>query len=285
MSMWLPAASAAWYWPFGADKDEPKPPRISELMAPATFLIDEASDLAEENKIPEAVDKYKMALLELDRIELQNPDRAQKAEFATLRNKRAYVNGAIDSLLLKQARENARAVAVTDTTELEKRLLRKRGKLQEEAAPVPASQPADESEDLLSALEVTKVAAQPKPAKPKASAELKSPLQKAVAAVEQGDYESAFQFIEQRLTEKPNDATALNLRAAVETEQGNYRAAEDSLDQAIRSNPRSYYAYYNMARLYLKVRGAEGQSLAHQYYKVGRQLGGPQDADLEAQFQ
>ena len=40
---------ASWYWPFGSeDGDEPDVPRISELMEPASLLIDEASDLAAE---------------------------------------------------------------------------------------------------------------------------------------------------------------------------------------------------------------------------------------------
>ena len=113
-------AEAAWYWPFGGNKEQPKL-RVSELMEPVSELIDEASDLASEGKLEESVDKYREALFTIDRIELENADRAQSAAFATIRNKRAYVNAAIDSLLLRQAQQSARAVAVTDTTELEKR--------------------------------------------------------------------------------------------------------------------------------------------------------------------
>ena len=74
-------------------------------MEPATELIDEASDLAADGKIDESVEKYRKALDEIDRIERENPERAKSTEFATLRNKRAYVNAAIDSMLLSQGEE------------------------------------------------------------------------------------------------------------------------------------------------------------------------------------
>ena len=96
-------------------------------MEPASELIDEASDLAADGKIDESVEKYRKALAELDRIELENPERAKSTEFATLRNKRAYVNAAIDSMLLSQVKQNAKAVAVSDTTELEAKLAEEKG--------------------------------------------------------------------------------------------------------------------------------------------------------------
>lgn len=113
-------AEASWYWPFGGKSEAPKL-RVSELMEPVSETIDEASDLASEGKLAEAVEKYREALFKIDRIEVENADRAKSAAFATIRNKRAYVNAAIDSLLLRQAQQSARAVAVTDTTELEKK--------------------------------------------------------------------------------------------------------------------------------------------------------------------
>ena len=65
---------AAWYWPFGSDEGgSADKPRISELMEPASLLIDEATDLASDGKIDESVAKYRKALGELDRIEMENP--------------------------------------------------------------------------------------------------------------------------------------------------------------------------------------------------------------------
>lgn len=122
------SALASWYWPFGSDSAEETtvPVRISELMEPASLLIDEAADLAAEGQAEASIEKYRQALLELDRIELENPERIEKPEFASLRTKRAYVNAAIDGMLLRQVRENARAVSVSDTQELERKLAEER---------------------------------------------------------------------------------------------------------------------------------------------------------------
>lgn len=118
---------ASWYWPFGSsDKDakqeEKDPPRLSELMEPATVHIENAFDFAAEGKTKEAIDEYRKALAELDKIEEAEPERSQTPEFASLRTKRAYVTQAIESLLLNEVQQNAKAIAVTDTTELEKKL-------------------------------------------------------------------------------------------------------------------------------------------------------------------
>jgi len=100
-------------------------PRLSELMEPATTNIDAAADFAAEGKIKEAQECYRAAISALNRIEAENPERAATPEFATVRNKRAYISAALDAMLLSEARENAKAVAVTDTTELEKKMLLK----------------------------------------------------------------------------------------------------------------------------------------------------------------
>ena len=257
-------SAAAWYWPFGSDEESKAAPRISELMEPASLLIDEASDLAAEGKLQEAVEKYRKALAELDRIELENPDRADKPEFATLRNKRAYVNAAIDSMLMSQVKENAKAVAVSDTTELEKKLL------QEKSAKVSVKEPEKKPTP------GKKAAVAAKKVKPKSM----SRSEQVIADIAAGEYEAAAIVIGEMLVEKPNGAAALNLKAALETAQGKYIEAEKTLDSAIMSNPRSYYAYYNMARLILQSR-PDGKSSARRYYETGRAIGGPADAELE----
>ena len=257
-------SAAAWYWPFGSDEESKAAPRISELMEPASLLIDEASDLAAEGKLQEAVEKYRKALAELDRIELENPDRADNPEFATLRNKRAYVNAAIDSMLMSQVKENAKAVAVSDTTELEKKLL------QENSAKVSVKEPEKKPTPS------KKAAVAAKKVKPKSM----SRSEQVIADIAAGEYEAAAIVIGEMLVEKPNGAAALNLKAALETAQGKYVEAEKTLDSAIMSNPRSYYAYYNMARLILQSR-PDGKSSARRYYETGRAIGGPADAELE----
>ena len=220
--------------------------------------------MAAEGKLQEAVEKYRKALAELDRIELENPDRADKPEFATLRNKRAYVNAAIDSMLMSQVKENAKAVAVSDTTELEKKLL------QENSAKVSVKEPEKKpTPDKKAAVAAKKV-------KPKSM----SRSEQVIVDIAAREYEAAAIVIGEMLVEKPNGAAALNLKAALETAQGKYVEAEKTLDSAIMSNPRSYYAYYNMARLILQSR-PDGKSSARRYYETGRAIGGPADAELE----
>ena len=259
---------ASWYWPFGSDGVDTSEPRISELMEPASELIDEASDLAAEGKIDESVEKYRRALDELDRIERENPERAKSTEFATLRNKRAYVNAAIDSMLLGQVKRNAKVVAVSDTTELEKKLAEEKG------LKVSKSQSS----------KVEKSTELSKPSKPSKPAEPPKPLTKREQAIEDianGDYAAAEIFIKESLEAKPNNAMVLNLRAAMEMKQGKFDAAEKTLDLAISTHPKNPSAYYNFALLTLQKDG-DNKSVARRYYETGRTMGGPADTQLEA---
>ena len=265
---------ASWYWPFSSD-DENKPPRVSELMEPASVMIDEAYDLADEGKISEAVEKYRAALAELDRIEAENPDRVKEPEFNTLKNKRATVTAAIDSLLLSEAQDNARAIAVSDTTELQKKYDAKHNKVPKpeetgDAKPEPES--TDEATGETEAPdEQPEVIELPRKPKSKMAIALEDLAKRDFAAVEL--------TVKEILEERPNDAAALNLKAAAEMAQGDAKAAEKTLDQAIMSNPRGYHAYYNMARLMAGMKG--NRSGAKHYYEAGRSLGGPVDAKLE----
>ena len=262
---------ASWYWPFGSDEGpEESPRRISELMEPATKLIDEASDFAADGKVDESVEAYRKALMELDRIERENPERAKGSEFATLRNKRAYVNAAIDSMLLGQVKRNAKAVAVSDTTELERKLAEERG----EGSRTKAK---DEGEGKQSK---STVRLRPSPS-PKAEVQPPTKRERAMEAIANGDYAVAEGLINEMLAAKPNGAMALNLRAAMEMKQGRLDVAEATLDQTIMSNPRSHFAYYNLAILLLQ-KDAGNKASAKRYYETGRAMGGPEDAVLEA---
>ncbi|MBQ3290588.1 MAG: hypothetical protein IJH50_14390 [Kiritimatiellae bacterium] len=288
------SVAASWYWPFGSSDGESSSPRLSELMEPASLLIDEASDLAADGKIQESVEKYRAALEELDRIEGENPDRAASQEFATVRNKRAYVNAAIDSLLLGQVRENAKSVAVSDTTELEKRLAEEKKKLAEEGKQSaeegkPANEEAgkedtavDKKAQVAPAKEKTKDSSGEKAAKPKRPVPEKplSRREQVMADIDAGEFAEAELLISEMLIETPNGAMALNLKASLEAAQGKTKDAERTLDQAIMSNPRSHYAYYNMASLLLQA-DPTNKAAARRYYETGRAIGGPVDEQLE----
>lgn len=288
-------AAASWYWPFGSSDDDAPAPvrRLSELMEPASRLIDEASDLASEGKSQEAVEKYREALAELDRIEAENPERVASPEFSSVRNKRAYVNAAIDSVLLEQVKANAKAVAVSDTTALEKRLAEEKAKASgggakpsAEAEETPAAKPAEAktAQEPVAKKPEARPAQKPVAAKrpvPQTPARPRSRREQAIADIAAGDYAAAELQIMEMLAEKPNSAMALNLKASMESAQGKYKEAERTLDQAITSNPRSYYAYYNMASLLLEVNPA-AKAMAGKYYRAGREVGGPPDPQLEA---
>ena len=295
-------AFAAWYWPFGSDDDK-KPPRMSELMEESSILIDEAFDLAAQGKVSEAVEKYKKAYVELERLEQEYPDRAATSEFSTVRNKKAYVSTSIDSLLLKQAAENSRAVAVTDTTEIEKKY---EAELKAKAAGLPVVDEDDEDEKTEKKEPKVKVSKDEKISgvdpngsnKVKAFAARRSKIAQAIAKnpanrkakvmlvvedLRNKDYNAAELTIKDLLKEKPNDMTALNLKAALEAAKGEYEKAKATLHQLIQSNPREYSGYYNLARLIIKFEGASGKAMARRYYETAREYyAGPKDEGLEA---
>ena len=268
-------ANAAWYWPFGSEEADDKPMRMSELMEEASVLVDSAADLAAEGKIPEAIEEYNKALIELERIERENPERAATSEFSTVRNKKAYVTAAIDSLLLTQAANNARTVAVTDTTELEKKYA------EEEAAKMAPKKGAQTKAPEVQA-KAKKPSAPAKKVVAAKPADRKSKLMLAAADYRNKDYAAAMLTLKELLKERVDDVAALNLKAAVELAEGNAKAAEETLHSSIRSNPRSHYAYYNLARLILETRGSAGRADARRYYENGREYcSGPVDKALE----
>ena len=278
-------ALGSWYWPFGSD-DEEVIPRVSELMEPASTNIDAATDFEYDGKFDEAIACYAAALRALDMIEAEYPDQMKKPEFTTVKTKRAYVKTKIDTLKFLQVKENSMAVAVSDTTELEKKLAEEKAAAAKAAT--PATEPSAEGPTPAPAAEVP--ASAPAPAAPAAKPAAKraapapskalSRQQRIAKAIADGDYAAADADIAETLRTKPNDAAALNLRAMMESAQGKFRDAEHTLDQAIQSNPKSYHAYYNMARLILRAY-PDNKDGARRYYETGRAMGGPRNAALE----
>ena len=288
------AAQASWYWPFGSDDDSKKDqPRLSELMEQASIAIDNASDLADEGKVEEAVAEYRRALAELDRVERENPERAATPEFATVRNKRAIVNASIDSLYLAQARENARAVAVTDTTELEKRFAERRAerlaasggdkntvkpKLENQLESYMVEE-RKRNEAIGQEAERVKTERTIKELLAKDPNSRKARLLQANEMRKAGDFDGAIEKLDGVLAENPDDASALNMRAICEASLGNAKAAHKTLAHAIKTNPDDYHAFYNMTRLVMQTSGKK--NAAKRYYETGRALGGPEDKSLE----
>ena len=270
-------AQASWYWPFGGGEEKASV-KLSDLVEQASLEIDDAIDAAAEGKMDEALEHYRKALDELDRVERENPAIAPLPEYASLRNKRAYVNAAIDSILLEQSRENAKAVQVTDTRELEKKFEeRRRKRLGLDAPPVPAAPAVKKEEAPKAEAAPAQPAEETREPAPQPAKEERKPKRKAAAAqVEKAEIDKALEL-------RPDDAKALNMRARLEAQSGDWRAAEATLDRAIMTNPRSYHAYYNMAALILKFR-PDSREAARRYYETGRDVGGPVHKGLEREF-
>ena len=301
------SAQASWYWPFGHDEDSTNaPPRLHRLLEKANDYIELAEDEALNGNADKAIENYKLALGELDRVEAENPDRAEKPEFAPLRNRRAVCTAAIDAIRFAQVNENERPVAVSDTTELQKKWNQKHGikdPADEQAHP-KEEKPAEaaKKEEVKSETVVENKEPQadeaPKSAEKEAPVKAKAPVEEkkeevdepiptdwdgrvryAMKLIRARDYVAADVLLESLLKERPTDLNAQLLRAAAQTGVGSNYAARRTLEKAMRTNPRSYLPYYNLAQLTLVL--GEGAEVARQYYEMGRTVGGPVNLELE----
>ena len=312
-------ASGAWYWPFGADRDSTNaPPRLHRLLEPANDFIELAQDASLEGDTAKALENYRFALEELDRVETEYPDRAASAEFAPLRLRRAACTAAIDAIRFAQVNENMRPVSVTDTTELEKRWEKEQGLADEEedkkktepskkdddAKPKDDAkkEPPPPKEDVKQltpppkeeAKEEDKKAAPPPKEEKKVDDEQQSGPPKVLPKDWEGrivqameylrtqDYAAADVLLESLQKERPKDLNVLLLRAGAQTGTQNYYAAQRTLERAMRAHPRSYLPYYNLANL-LIMQGGDLES-AREYYELGRTVGGPVNKALEARL-
>ena len=308
-------AQGAWYWPFGSDEDGTNsPPRLHRLLEPANDYIELAQDASLEGDSEKALENYRLALGELDRVEAEHPDRAESAEFAPLRLRRAACTAAIDAIRFAQVNENVRPVSVTDTTELQKRWNKEHGIEDEEEPPKPKPAPKkkeakkEEAKKPEPPKEETKKPEPPKdevkkPVPPppkkdevkseepkKEEAKRPAPLPKdwdgriaqAMKDLRAQDYAAADVLLESMLKERPKDLNALLLRAAAQAGTKSYYAAQGTLERAMRAHPRSYLPYYNLANLLLQQ--GEDLETAREYYELGRTVGGPVNKALEARL-
>ena len=302
-------AQGAWYWPFGTDEDSTNaPPRLHRLLEPANDYIELAQDASLNGDADKAIENYRLALGELDRVEAEHPDRAESSEFAPLRLRRAACTAAIDAIRFAQVNENVRPVSVTDTTELQKRWDKAHGLEDEEEEKKPASPPkevkaevkeeakeevkakeemkAKEEEEEKAKEEVKKTETPPPPPKEKKPEPLPKDWDGRIALATKylraQDYAAADVLLESMLKERPKDLKALLLRAGAQVGTKSYHAGQRTLERAMRAHPRSYLPYYNLANLLL----LQGDDLdaAQEYYELGRTVGGPVNKALEARL-
>ena len=268
-----PAANA-WDW-FGLkpydEADTNRPPRLHRLLEKANDFIELAEDEAMNGNGDKALEYYREALVELNRIERENPERAETSEFAPLRNKRATCTAAIESIRFAQVNDNLRAVTVSDSAGLRRRYNKKHG-----IAPDPKDSEKPNPQEAGDAAAIN----QPKDsAKDK---EWRARLKEAYGLVKTRDYEAADLLLVKLLEERPSDLEALLLKAAAQCGTGNVHAARITLEKANRSHPKSYVPYYNLAYVALDL--GESDASAREYYDLGRSVGGPKDPRLEARL-
>ena len=291
-------AQGAWYWPFGTDEDGTNaPPRLHRLLEPANDYIELAQDASLNGDTAKALENYRLALEELDRVEAEHPDRAASAEFAPLRLRRAACTAAIDSIRFAQVNENVRPVSVTDTTELQKRWNKAHGVGgDEDEPPAPpaeskAEKAAKKEPEKEKKAESPAPAEEEKPAPAPVEEEKPAELPKdwngrvaqAMAYIRAQDYAAADVLLESMLKERPKDLNALLLRAAAQAGTRSYYAAQRTLERAMRAHPRSYLPYYNLANLLIQQDGGDLEA-AREYYELGRTVGGPVNKALEAKL-
>ncbi len=281
-------ARAAWYWPFGVDEDSPdSKPRLHRLLENANDLIEQAEDAALDGDAEKALELYNSALTNLVDVAEKNPDRADKPEFAPLRNKIAATSAAMDSIRFSQVEQNVRAVAVTDTTELQRKYdeeqARKKGVLPTKKADAGrASAPATAASPGRAVAPATAVDAGRAVASPPVDG-FDEKMQTAIREIRAKDYAAADLLLEDLEKERRNDLNVLILRSAAQSGLKYYLAARRTLEKAMRAHPKSYLPYYNLAHLMFAIPG-EGRESARQYYELGRALGGPRDARLEGRL-
>jgi tetratricopeptide (TPR) repeat protein len=288
-------SAPAFSW-FGLKPDEDAKdakPRLHRLLEKAHDLIEQAQEESIAGNGDKAIELYREALKELGRVESENPDRAATPEFAPLRNKAAVCQGAIDAIRFAQVNSNANAVSVTDTTELQKKWKKKHGiKTQEDEKPQDAPSASTnaavkvqpETPPKATADEKTKTEPAKKveiPVKPKpANGSFADRRKWAYEVLKSGRYVDADRELEALMIEQPDDLQTLLLRAAAQAGLGSNYAARSTLERAMRYHPKSYFPYYNLASLILKMDKNDINS-ARQYYELGRALGGPVNPDLE----
>lgn len=266
-------AQGAWYWPFGSKEDDPsKPLRLHRLLEEANNYIELAEEEAMKGNGDKALENYRLALGELDRVERENPERAETAEFSPLRNKRAACVAAMDAIRFAQVNDNERAVSVTDTRELQKKWNKKHGIKEPEE---------DKGAEAPKAPSVTKDTKPSEPPKD-VTADFRYRLKMAIAEVRNKDYVAADILLEELLREKPGDLNLLLLRAGAQAGMGSLYAARRTLEKAVHAYPKSYLPHYNMANLSLQM--GEDAAIARKYYEKGRAVGGPPQPELEAKL-
>lgn len=104
-----------------AEKAKGRPKKVSELLAKANERMDDARSAYMDGESKKAIELYRDAVREIDRVEAENADRVDSAEFAPVRFRRSLCETEIDRIMLEDVTATSRTIAVTDTSSLEKK--------------------------------------------------------------------------------------------------------------------------------------------------------------------
>ena len=238
-----------------------KPPKLHVLMQTANDYIEEAQACELDGDGDKAIEFYKKALAELDRIVAENPERAETAEFAPLRNKAAVCTIQIDAIKLEQVNANERRVAVTDTTELQKKYDEKHGikrprSAKDLAADAKEKEPAEAQPKEGESAEAAKKDAPEEAAKPKAEPETAKPKAEPAAAKPEAEAPPAKKNTDDGSVAVRGAAGTITLQNHLEDAKdaissGKYDDASKSLVAAMKIDPDNWDARYLMAYVHV----------------------------------
>jgi tetratricopeptide (TPR) repeat protein len=288
-----------------------KAPKLTELLQGVNDLMAQAEASYVDGNAKEAIEMYRKALAEIDRLEQANAARSSSSEFAPVHFRRALCETAIDRVMLEEMNATARTVAVTDSSVLEaKRAARrkeaetnnmpeatvkleaKRGgapqtEVDEEAPPdAPAGAPANTREELEWVKDMLSVDRFDEVEKSLVKILKTDPenvdarLLLALTRVQQGRHSDALVILDDLQQDAPKDEAALLLASGAYAATGNYARAMTTLDRLLKVNPGRPDGYYNMAWLLLEMTPGKLEE-PELYYRQAVKLGGPRDRDLE----
>lgn len=295
-----------------------KKPKVTELLAGANELMAQAQSTYRDGQAKQALDLYRKALAEIDRLERENAALVGSSDFSPVRFRKAICETEIDRIMLEEVSATARTVAVTDTRALEeKREERKRAAetnhVPESVVTLTAKQGAEKVGDGAAprAEAPTEVTREHDPNKPvdvpaelewakdmlsvdrfadaerslvlvlkQAPGSREGRLLMALSRVQQGRFAEAAVVIDDLLADNPADEAALLLSAGASAGAGAYGKAMDALDRAMKADPKRPDGYHNMAWLLLDM-SPKVTAEAEMYYRQAVKLGGARDRDIE----
>lgn len=128
---WTPMLQAGLFGESEAEKEARIAKHVADLLREPNRVIAEAQFAVESNDIEEGIRLFRKAQTMLEEIE--DSEDTSGSAFATLRLKKFHCVSMLDALVLKQSEVNDVRQAVTDTSELTKRLAQERAELARQA--------------------------------------------------------------------------------------------------------------------------------------------------------